>query len=640
MALSGLLLFDTTAFAQSPIPPNIDIVNRQSNDKPKLDRDTRELADEYAELLLNLSEITGNYQQYLQDYTDDVVKQYRPALDQFRRQLDSLRFVRDERLLAEQLRKHSEQLHKAEIHIRDSKTIYPMRLYRLVQSLHRELTSLDDLLQDDIMPRLAENDKNRAAIQAHVTAVLHDANQTHADRDDLSEKAIEDSIMASIDMTRAKVEAKRIAMLQKKIKMESKSTGHGYVIVAPTPTAKPGATVKVPVPPAPPAAWPFGRMTPGSGMSREFADTVEAVSRNLPIKIENRYGSIEVVGWTKEIITATWHIEVAGASRLKERTFMDSAKLTIKRLSGNYVVVPIFSQPNDNNARLVVNELVVYVPSRNAVTIENVFGEIDASELEAGVTAATTYADANFSNIRGPIAVTCSMGELMVSDCEGPLNLINSYAPITVDGCTGQMTIQNAYTPVTVSDCRGILSITNSGGVTVSDHQGDLTIQNSLGQVEVTGLKGNLTATNRYQSIVVRDIDGNVKLDGAYSTLDLSNVQGKAYAINKFGSIRAEGLSGPLSINNDNGSTSVTLDDLLRGTSRITGNYGSILLTVPESANLLLLANSTGSISTTLPMLLNNRENGSEGIIRLGKPAKDSLFVTSKNGSIVINSDR
>src|SRR5512138_303494 len=159
IALAGLLMMDCVVLAQTPIPPNIDVTNRHSKDKPKLNRDSRELADEYAELLTNLAEITANYTQYLRDYNDDVVVKYRPSLEQFRRQIDSLRFVTNEQLLVEQLRKNAEQLHKAEIQIRDSKTIYPMRLYRLVQSFRRELSSIDELLQDDIVPRLEENEQ-------------------------------------------------------------------------------------------------------------------------------------------------------------------------------------------------------------------------------------------------------------------------------------------------------------------------------------------------------------------------------------------------------------------------------------------------------------------------------------------------
>ena len=212
--LAGLLLADTGVFAQTPIPPNIDVTNRQGKEKPKLNRDSRELADEYAELLLNLDEITANYNQYLEDYNDDVVKQYRPALDQLRRQLDSLRFAGDEQLLAEQLRKHAEQLHKAEIHIRDSKTIYPMRLYRLVQALRRELVSLDDLMQDDILPRLSENESFRSAIAAYVTAVLRENRRAAVGRDELREATLKDSILAAIDMSKIKSEAKRMLPFQ------------------------------------------------------------------------------------------------------------------------------------------------------------------------------------------------------------------------------------------------------------------------------------------------------------------------------------------------------------------------------------------------------------------------------------------
>ena len=632
------VLITSAANSQSPIPPNLDVVNRQAKDKPRLDRDSRELADEYVELLTSLRDVAANYERYLRDFNDDVVIQYRPSLDQLRRQLDSMRFAQNEQLLAEQLGKHAEELRRTEIHIRDSKTVYPMRLYRLVQSLRRELTSLDELLQDDILPRLQENETQRKAIQAYVSAVLADARRSSDEQDERRVIIITDSLALTVDIARAKAEARKQAMLEKRREAESRSLG--VAVAPPVPRVDVAKPPKLPKLPAPPDGWQYGGRLSGSGLSREFGDTVKSVDSGNPIKIANRYGSIEVVGWGDDVIAATWNVEVQGASRIQERAFMNSAKLTIGHLRTGYVVAPTFTQPTEKSARFIQNELVVYVPARSPISIENTFGEIDASGLEAGVQATTNYAETKLTDIRGGIDATSSMGELTASNCEGPLTLKNSYAPITVEECSGTMTVENAYTQVTVSDSRGPLSIKNSGTVTVSDHHGDLVIENSLGPVEVTGLQGDLTATNRYQSIVVRDIDGSVKLDGAYSTMDLSNVRGNACAVNKFGMIKAEGLSGPLRLSNENGSTTVTLDDLLRGTSRITGSFGSIIVSVPESANLLLLANSTGSISTSLPMLITTKDAGSEGVLKLGRGARDSLFLSAKNGSIIINSDR
>jgi len=623
--------------SQSPIPPNVDVVNRQAKDKPRLDRESRELADEYAEMLLSLRDIAANYDLYLRDFDDDVVTQYRPSLDQLRHQLDSMRFVQDEQLLAEQLRKHAEQLRRTETHIRDSKTIYPMRLYRLVQGLRRELISLDDLLQDDILPRLAENETQRKAIQAYVSAVLADARSASNEPDQSEAAILKYSTALTIEMARAKAEAKKLEKLQKRLETEAKSIS---VPAAPIPDADAVKFPKPPKPPVPPVVWPYSGRAPGSGLSREFGDTVGTVGRADPIKVANRYGRIEVVGWDDDEIAATWTVEIQGASRLQERAFIDSAKLKIKHLVTGYVVAPIFNQPTERSVRFVQNELVVYVPARSPISIENTFGEIDASGLEAGVEATTSYAETKLADIRGGVDATCSMGELTASNCEGPLTLKNSYAPITIEECSGTMLVENAYTQITVSNSRGKLSIRNSGGVTVNDHEGNLTIDNSLGPVEVTGLQGDLTATNRYQSIVVRDIDGSVKLDGAYSSLDVSNVRGDALAVNKFGPIKAEGLSGPLRLSNENGSTTVTLDDLLRGTSRITGSYGRIIISVPESANLLLLASTTGSITTSLPMLITTKDDRSEGILRLGRVTKDSLILNARNGSIIISSDR
>ena len=631
-----LALAVSSALSQTPIPPNVDVGNRQTAEKPRLDRSSHELADEYAELLIGLREVVTNYERYLRDYDDDVVLKYRPQLEKLRQQLDTTPLTFDERQIADQLRMHTDQLRRTEFHIRDSKTIYPMRLYRLVQGLRREMLSIDDLLQDDVLPLFEKNSAYRKAIHAYVSVRIEEE-QRRSPRSSAAEAdEVKEALNLAFDAARLKVDAKRLEVLQKKIEAESKSLG--VVVVPPVPPVK---TIKPPDVPAPFVTWSKPGRSSGTGLSRELGDTIKVTGGFSPVKIHSRYGRVEVVGWKESVIAATWTIEASGATRKHERAFIDSAALQIRRLPSGFVVAPVFSQPSEKTAQFVQNELVVYVPTSCPVTIDNLFGEVEASSRKEGLEASTTYADRNLTDIGGEITAICSMGELAISACNGPLTLKNAYAPITVEDCDGTMKIENAYAQITVSDCTGKLSVVNTGMVDIQDHVGNLTIDNSYGEVEVSGLRGSLSIVNQYQPIIVRDIDGNVKLEGAYSLVDISNVKGDALAVNKYGTIKAEGLSGPLLLDNEGGSTLVSLDDLLKGTSRITGKYGSIVVSVPETANLLVMANSAGgSISTGLPMQVTTREDRSEGVLRLGRKTRDSLFVLSHGGSILINSDR
>ena len=82
------VLASALAVAQTPIPPTIRSGEDQNKrDKIVLDKDSRLVADEYADLLRQLQDVVKDYSGYLQDEHADQVKRYRESLLKLKKQL-------------------------------------------------------------------------------------------------------------------------------------------------------------------------------------------------------------------------------------------------------------------------------------------------------------------------------------------------------------------------------------------------------------------------------------------------------------------------------------------------------------------------------------------------------------------------
>jgi hypothetical protein len=581
---------------------------------PQLDRGTKDLADEYVDVLRQLNDVLNDYKEPLTDAKYDVIKRYLPDFKELQRKVQDSTFARSAQLLSEQLARHAQELQKIEKHIAESEEVYPMRLYRQVQSLRRDLANIGDLVDEDLAPRLSRRLNLQKGIDAYVAAALarHNSGDSSGPDSLVIVTVTEDTTNDGEQKT--KVSARAPIVVARTVRLKDKSYKTSM------------KTYKV-------------STLPDVGTSRELADSVIVRSGSAPITITNRYGQVTVTGSETGKLIARWSIEAQANSHSAETEFIKSADLRVEADGDGYTVSATFAKPDERTARVVHSDLEVSVPRRNSVRIDNAFGAVHAEHLGNGLQASSQYSSVDVSDIHGPVSVECSMGNLTVAEVIGELILKNAYASIEVTDCEGPMQIRNEYASVSLSGSRGSVTIRNTGSIEVSDHKGDVSIDNSLGTVQVSSIKGNLTVSNQYQQISVDDVRGTVNVRGANAAIQLSNIIGGLTAVNKFGSISANSVSGPLDLDNQYASTSASLSDDFHGTSKIRNNYGSISLSVPESLDLFVKARAKmGSISSNLPMTTSGDNILRSCSIKMGK-AKDSLVLETNNSSISVSSE-
>lgn len=622
--------------AQTPLPPTMGGEDQSKKSKIVLDKDSRLVADEYVDLLKQLQDVIKDYNGYLRDSQYDNIKKYREALTKLGERLAAGSYDNDSHQLNADLESQLRDLNALETDIRESSTVYPMRTYRLVKSLRREIAGINDLVQNDLADRLREKQDFNRAIAAYVRAVLANINfHVETSADGKSIIFVQNQNGTPIPFAIAGSGSR-----------SGKGSGHSHneTVISPVPPVlsedSEGNPAPVTLPPMPRVEPRI--LTPDAniegGIQKELFDSVDVSSPSATIKLENRMGQVTVTGTSDNQITAHLTVSYEADSRDREKEFAQNLQLKLSRQGNDYLVSAVMPTGDGSDVKISGSELTLEVPSHNPLVVVNNLGSVTVSDMQASVDITGSYSQVDASDISGELTISSNTGEVSVSNVKGQMNLKNAYAPISVADSRGDMKVQNSYGAVSISSCRGDLNLKNSGPVDIADHTGDLTIDNSFGAVEIRNLKGSLSATNRFQPISVSDVEGGVKVDAANSQVELSNISGGVTASNKFGLISVEEMGGPLKLTNQNGNVSVILGDNFKGNSSITTSFGNISLEVPETANLFLNARTQfGSITSFKPLVMSESGMTKSGTLRLGR-GKDSLLLVTANASINIDS--
>jgi hypothetical protein len=623
VAILLALLAPIAAWAQ-PAPPPTPSFEDRARKKTTLDRDSKEVADEYADLLVELQTLVADYRDYLSESDSPTITKYLVKLDKLAVNLDKNLYVTQRSRLSADLTAHIDDLEEIETYIEDSEEIFSTRILKLVSSLARDLSNINDLLEDDLLDRMDEVTASDAALQAAIEDLLEGMKvETHGDRTTITipnfdEKKLKEMERQAQIMSK---EAEEIAEKREKIRVKSRTKSEPLVIDLQGLEGLTGI---------------------GTGTSKELDANLAITNPRLPIKISNPVGEVTVgVTQSKQII-AHLVAEISADSRTKEKQLLSEIELQVEATASGYLVTAIAPSQgrNSNDCRIVSNQLEVLVPSSNPVVVNNAFGAVSVSDLNGGADITSSYAPIEVESVKGGVTVSNNMGQVSLLNCSGPIRVKGAYAGISLEGCTGEMDVENAYSEIALDGCSGRTTLENSGVIRVSDHTGDLKITNSFGPVDVDGLNGNLNASNQFQPMSVRDIKGTVSVENSNSNIDLANISGQLVATNKFGMIQAEELAGPSRLNNQNGNIMLVLDNASRGNSWIYTSFGNVDVTISESTNFWVNAKTTfGEISSDIPLKLDDLGTAKMGWFKLGR-GSDSLSISGQNTNITISGSK
>ncbi|MFH1373581.1 MAG: DUF4097 family beta strand repeat-containing protein [bacterium] len=601
--------------SQSTIPPSEVVNGKREKLVLHFSQEARLMAEEYLDLLKQLRVLSDDYRDYFTAAHTELAEVHLKELSLLAHRLDEGEYLSDPEKLTVDIDQVQRAIEKQQADLKKS----DRRAFRLTHSLQQELEVMRALLDEQTVQ--APRRKKESSLQMEeLLEVIRVA--TEAGTEGLSGTFIMittdhdgDTISISLD------ELCEIPL-------------PAIVGLEPLPALR--QPVVVPAP----REIEFISRSAGSGVVREFVDSIRVTSNTQPIYIDNPIGDLEISGWDRPEIVVVSTVEVTAESRAEAKKYAERVALQTRSEADKIQVEVIVPSLTDPRISVTNSELRVSVPNRNPLIVTGSFGKVYITKVRGGVILQANYSPVEIDNVDGHVVIVNTMARVDLSRITGTIKVTNSYGPIEVSRCHGDMEIENSFSSTELSYCEGNVVIHSSGDIDVLRHSGSVHIENKNGRVEVTKLEGNLSVSNSFQLLSVEDIFGSAELKNNNASIRIFNVTGEISADNSYGSISGELLSGPLHLTNRKGSIDVTLAEKVTGPSTIDASFGSIRLAVWPGSDLLLQATTTGGdIQSHYPLDVVDSGLIKKTRLSLGK-GSSLLTVTGGNSEILIEEAR
>ncbi|HWR83629.1 MAG TPA: DUF4097 family beta strand repeat-containing protein [Candidatus Deferrimicrobium sp.] len=609
IALSALVT------AQSTLPP-IEAIDREISPEGKSPhREEWQAAQDYVRLLKRLHTLADDYSAYFTAMRFQKAEKYAEQLGRVAAEIQSGAYLQQSDRLTSDIEDLKRRLHDDQRELRGSSA----RAYRLALSLGEELDALRLALQEVCSERPERSPEIQKQIRVylktltppritdgfageHAIIVVVDSGDLD-DLPDISTLGIPEDMLDSVIFV------------------------PGPVSVATTPAL-------------PPVTGPgiknrFEDVV--SDVIRKLADSTVVPSTALRIYVSSQLGDLQISGWEEQYVTARSTVEVSAGSGRGAEALADQIALDVSREGDSVSAILILPELTDPQSRIVNCRLTVNVPRRNPLVVSTAYGETEIEGLRNSVKLSATSSEALLKDIRGAVDITASMGPIDMSEIQGRISVKASHSPVQLARCQGDIDITNAFSSVSLSQCVGQATIQNSGPTEIMRHSGSVQIENQNGSIAVARLSGDLKVRSSFESLSIDDVAGSVDIKNTNGNVEVQNVTGKFLAENSFGSIYGSRLQGPIRLTTHNGTIEVVLAESFAGSSTIDASFGTIRVSIPSEANMLITATAVGGqIESYFPITVARAGLTQSAELIIGR-GKTPLVISGNHANIVIS---
>jgi len=341
-----------------------------------------------------------------------------------------------------------------------------------------------------------------------------------------------------------------------------------------------------------------------TGNSYHFTEHYEKeVPGGSSIDIINRFGNVEVVPAETDRIVVDVDKTVVAANSSAAADVSKQFLYSIEQDGSRYRVVSNYNRDENRiRGRRFKTSLVVKVPKRSAIVLDNRNGNVDLSGLT------------------------------------GDQKITNSFGNVTLTGITGAVSISNRNANVTLHEIGGATTITNEfGNVEVRKIAGTLDLRDRNGNVEVEEVKGDTKISQAFGGIEARDIQGSLEISARNTQVEVSRVEKDVVVDNQFHSIRLDGVKGSVKVTTRNGNVDIRYDQPPTKNLDVNAQFGDVTVALPASSAFSVDARTrfanVSSDFSELRLEDNQNRNSITGRVGTGGP---ELNIDNRNGSIRI----
>ena len=273
----------------------------------------------------------------------------------------------------------------------------------------------------------------------------------------------------------------------------------------------------------------------GPMRSKTFSKSF-TVDRSDKINLSNQYGSITIKIWNKNEIKVDADIKAYAKTDDEAQKLLDDVAVTATKTGDLVTYKTTMGERNGNwgsnvrNGKIiwrreVKTHYIVYMPTSNALTALQQYGNIIMDDFEGPTSIKVQYGNltaGNLSNANNYISIQYGKGS--VKDMGGA-TIKHQYGGGITIGNVGNLDLNAQYTAANINNVKGTATIKHQygGGTTIGNVNGAMSVTTQYAPIKIGNLKGNLTAKAQYGKVIIDEIEAgkDVDVDAQYTTVTL-----------------------------------------------------------------------------------------------------------------------
>lgn len=237
---------------------------------------------------------------------------------------------------------------------------------------------------------------------------------------------------------------------------------------------------------------------------------------------------------------------------------------------------------------------------------------------------------------KSPLSVSTRHGDIRVNGREGNVDLDSTRGDIDAEDIKGDASVRLRHGDLTVKNVTGNVNVDGTvSDSSVSDVGGTLTFTGSYtGDIQLSHISHPLHFSSIRTDLQFAKLDGDLTMDRG--DFKANNIVGPFRLNTEVKDIHLEDVTGDVHIQDTRGDINVSTKDPL-GTVDISNTSGEISISLPESANFQVEAESNGGeIQSDFPINVNNEQHNAVASGTVGKGGPQVRLKTTNRGTIQI----
>lgn len=354
----------------------------------------------------------------------------------------------------------------------------------------------------------------------------------------------------------------------------------------------------------------------GGVVQRQEFHRVEAAAGLDSLSLSNINGRVRIVAGSEDAVKIDAIIEGRGFNEAEARQNAEGVKISVNRVGKKLEIKVV--DPNGQDwggfdswrdgpspaqwlesfgriplgkkstplSRSVVNYEIT-VPSRFALNVAAVAGEILVDGINSKINLATVSATVRVQNTSGPLNVATISGKIELEKTGGEIHGKTVSGKITVMGGKGDVTLTTTSGPIFLQKVEGsqVSATSLSGNIQVDDVRGQLNLQTASGSLDIASSPGPVTAKTLSGGVTV-DLPASARrifvrsTSGGINLALPADISARLWARTSSGSLHVSGEL-PLAVSRS-GTATVAEGTLGRGEALIDLQTSSGGITISE----------------------------------------------------------